>query len=242
MTLTPPLRQFAALSILALTVSVASTLLKAQQAGVPVHMTVLLDPAHGGPDAGAHLDDDVLEKDVTLGFASRLRAALGASGFAVIATRDSDPAVAFPPDQRAEIANHARPAVCLILHASAAGSGVHIVSSALPLPVDETAPTHAAIPWNTAQTGYLPQSLVLANDLGVALLHSKLPFTVSRAFVRPLDTVTCPAVVIEIAPLPRKDDDPAPVTDAAYQQRVVQAISAALVSWRNQSAVMGEAR
>ncbi|MGH9596573.1 MAG: N-acetylmuramoyl-L-alanine amidase, partial [Edaphobacter sp.] len=109
--------------------------------------TVLLDPAHGGPDTGAHLPNALLEKDIALAFAARLRAVLASSGFTVIATRDTDPTVPFTPDQRAEIANRARPGVCLTLHATSSGTGVHVVSSALTAPANIDDP-HAPTPWD----------------------------------------------------------------------------------------------
>ncbi len=40
----------------------------------------------------------------------------------------------------------------------------------------------------------------LANTLGLALLRARLPVLLSRASLRPLDNLTCPAVAIEIAP------------------------------------------
>ena len=206
-----------------------SALLPAQQP----RTTILLDPAHGGPDPGARLANHVLEKDLTLAFATRLRTLLSSTGFTLFSTRDADPAVPFSTNQRAEIANHAHPTACLILHATASGSGVHIVSSALAPPDIEHSP-HASIPWNTAQSASIPQSLALANDLGIALLHAKLPFTLSRASAPPLDNLLCPAVAIEIAPLTGRDTTP--VTDPEYQQHVAQAISAALTSWRSQTA------
>ena len=192
---------------------------------------IFLDPAHGGPDPGAHLPNNVLEKDVTLAFGARLRALLSTSGFAVISTHETDPAVPFPTDQRAEIGNHAHPTACLILHATASGTGIHIVTSALQAPNGFEEP-HATIPWNSAQAASIPQSLSLANDIGLALQNAKLPVILSRASLRPLDNLTCPAVAIEIAPL-----DPAttPVTDAAYQQNIAKAIAAAIGSWRSRA-------
>ena len=230
-TLTPPLKPIIALLLALLMSSAALT----QQPSPPPRTIILLDPAHGGPDPGAHLADGALEKDLTLAFATRLRALLADKGFTLISTRDSDPAVPFPTDQRAEIANHAHPAACLILHATASGSGVHIATSALS-PPDEDAPAHAPIPWNTAQAAAIPQSLALANDLGLALLHAKLPVTLLRASIRPLDNLLCPAVAIEIAPLTSSEAEPTPVTDPAYQQRVAQAISSALAAWRSHNA------
>ncbi len=196
--------------------------------------TILLDPAHGGPDPGAHLAGNTLEKDLTLAFSNRLRTLLSTNGFTIQSTRDADPAVPFSTDQRAEIANHLRPTACLILHASSTGSGVHIVTSPLPPLEEDLAPTHLT-PWNTAQSASIPQSLTLANDLGVALLHAKIPFTLSRAAIRPLDNLTCPAVAFEIAPLTHSNAEPTSPADSAYQQRIAEAISSALTSWRKQT-------
>jgi N-acetylmuramoyl-L-alanine amidase len=201
---------------------------------------VFLDPAHGGPDPGAHLPNNVLEKDVTLAFAARMRTLLAAGGFTVMSTRDADPAVPFTTDQRAEIGNHAHPTACLVLHATDSGSGVHIVTSALPEYTDEP---HAAVPWNAAQSASIPQSLSLAKEIGLAIQQAKLPVILSRASVRPLDNLTCPAVAIEIAPFTPPDSDPIPVTDANYQQNVAKAIISALTSWRShQAAAAGAAK
>jgi len=196
---------------------------------------IFLDPAHGGPDTGAHLPNSLLEKDITLAFAARLRSALGASGFSVISTRDTDPAAALTTDQRAEIGNHAHPAACLILHATSSGTGVHVITSALPSALESEEP-HAAIPWDTAQAAFIPQSLSLANEIGLSLEHAKLHVILSRASLRPVDNLTCPAVAIEIAPLTVADADPTPVDDAIYQTNISKAIAAALISWRNHNA------
>jgi N-acetylmuramoyl-L-alanine amidase len=194
---------------------------------------ILLDPAHGGPDPGAHLPNNLLEKDFTLAFATRLRALLSTTGFAVISTHEIDPAVPFPTDQRAEIGNHAHPTACLILHATASGNGIHVVTSALR--PNEFENPHATIPWDTAQSASIPQSLDLANQIGLALERAKLPVILSRASLRPLDNLTCPAVAIEIAPLNPGTSEATPVTDAAYQQNIAKAIAAAIGSWRSRA-------
>ncbi len=208
----------------------ASTLIPSASAQQPIPRTViLLDPAHGGADPGAHLPNNLLEKDITLAFAQRLRAQLSTAGFAVISTRDADPIVPFTTDQRAEIANQRHPAACLILHATDSGAGVHIITS--DLTPDQTDTPHATIPWNTAQAASIPQSLTLANQIGLALEHAKLPVILSRASIRPVDNLICPAIAIEIAPLVNGDDQ-TPITDAHYQQNIVKAISDALNTWR----------
>jgi N-acetylmuramoyl-L-alanine amidase len=226
--LTTPHKHIAASLALAILTSLIPIAATAQQ---PLPRTlILLDPAHGGPDTGAHLPNNLLEKDVTLAFAARLRALLSTSGFAVISTHEIDPTVPFTTDQRAEIGNHAHPTACLILHATASGTGVHVVTSALT--PDGFEDPHATIPWNTAQSASVPQSLSLANEIGLALQQAKLPVILSRASLRPLDNLICPAVAIEIAPL-----NPAatPVTETAYQQNINRAIAAGLTSWRSKS-------
>jgi N-acetylmuramoyl-L-alanine amidase len=235
-----PHRQLAAHLTLAIILTSLLPIVAPAQQPTP-RTVILLDPAHGGPDPGAHLPNDLLEKDLTLAFSTRLRALLATSGFTLISTRDSDPAVAFTTDQRAEIANHAHPAACLILHATDSGNGVHIVTSSLIPPTDLEEP-HATIPWNTAQAASVPQSLTLANEIGLALQRAKLPVILSRASLRPLDNLTCPAVAIEIAPLIPPDSDPTPITDATYQQNIAKAIAAALTSWRSQNTAAGAAK
>ena len=234
--MTLPLKQIAARLTLVLLTSLAAS---AQQ---PTPRTIiLLDPAHGGPDPGAKLADNVTEKSLTLAFAARLRALLSTSGFTIMSTHEADPAVTFTTDQRAEIANHAHPTACLILHATDSGNGIHIITSELQPHDNSYDPdSHHPIPWNTAQSASIPQSLALANQIGVALIRSKLPVLVTRASIRPLDNLTCPAIAIEIAPLTR-DDDTTPVTDANYEQQIAQAISTALTSWRARQLAAGTA-
>jgi N-acetylmuramoyl-L-alanine amidase len=216
--------------IAALLIALLTSFAAAQTQPPTPRTLIFLDPAHGGPDPGAHLPNNLLEKDLTLAFATRLRAQLSSAGFTLLSTRDADPAVPFPSDQRAEIANHAHPAACLILHATSSGSGIHVITSSLaPSQPDDP---HANIPWNTAQSASIPQSLALANEIGLALEHAKLPVILSRAAIRPLDNLTCPAVAVEIAPLTTSDSESTPVTDTAYQQNIAQAISAAITSWR----------
>jgi N-acetylmuramoyl-L-alanine amidase len=202
---------------------------------------ILLDPAHGGPDTGAHLPNNLLEKDITLAFATRLRALLATTGFTIISTRDADPTVPFSTDQRAEIANHAHPAACLILHVTDSGNGIHVVSSTLN-PLRDPEEPHPTIPWNTAQSASVIQSLSLANEIGLALQQAKLPVILSRASIRPLDNLTCPAVAIEIAPLTPAGSTPTQLTDATYQQNIAKTIAAGLTAWRSRQIAAGAAK
>jgi len=198
---------------------------------------IVLDAAHGGVDSGSRIGDSTLEKDVTLALAFRLRSLLTARGFTVVMTRENDAAQKPGPpvagssaltlDDRAGIANHAHAAACLLLHATGAGDGVHLYSSEL-----DSAPAQAAVPpWLTAQAAWVTQSTQLEARIGAALQRAKLPLVSSRASVRPVDSLTCPAVVVELAP---QNDDRNSITDGDYQQRIAEAIAGALVFWAQQ--------
>jgi N-acetylmuramoyl-L-alanine amidase len=199
---------------------------------------IVLDPAHGGPDAGAALGEHLLEKDVSLALAARLRAALTAQGFTVISTRDADLSDPLTGDQRAEQANRTHALACLVLHATMSGSGVHLYTSALQPSEpqdnseDETAAQFVPSPWESAQAGFVSQTLRLAGDLKTALVRGNLAVVAGKSSVRPLDNLMCPAVAVELAPLKVSSGDPVSADDANYQQRVVSALSTALQAWR----------
>jgi N-acetylmuramoyl-L-alanine amidase len=196
--------------------------------------TIVLDAAHGNVDSGSRIGDSILEKDVTLALAFRLRSLLAARGFTVVMTRENDaalrpgtPGTMLTLDDRAGIANHARAAACLLLHATGSGQGVHLYGSEL-----DAAPAEAAVlPWLTAQAAWIPQSAQLEASLGTALKRAGVPLVSSRASVRPVDSLTCPALVVELAP---EGDDRASINDSDYQQRVAEAIAGALIFWSRQ--------
>ncbi len=201
----------------------------------------MLDPAHGGPDAGAKLGDQLLEKDVTLALAARLRVSLAASGITVVSTRDADPATLLSNDQRAEIANRTHAIACLVIHATGTGTGVHLYASPLPAketPAGEPSPKYLApfepTPWESAQAEAIPQSLELLGDLGAALKTSGIPVVTGRAPLPPLNNMVCPAIAVELAPLVLPGTDATPVTDPGYQERVADTLAHGLRNWRSQ--------
>lgn len=193
---------------------------------------IVLDPAHGGQDAGPSLNGRP-EKAITLSLSSALRASLIVAGFTVVSTRETDLPDSAPlltNDQRAGIANHLRPAACIIFHATATGSGIHLTTSSLTQSdgLHDTGP----LPWETLQDDYIDRSQRLSNDLGLALVHAKIPTLLIHATLRPLDNLTCPAVAIEVAPLSTGSRS-TPVTDAGYQQRLADTLAAAILTWRD---------
>ncbi len=129
---------------------------------------------------------------------------------------------------RAQTANHVQAAACLMVHATATGSGVHLYTSSLS-PAQRT----AFLPWATAQAAFVTQSLKLESEIDSALAHATVPVTLGRASVQPMDNLACPAVAIEIAPLVAGHVTMArPLTDVSYQKQVVDALAAALEQWR----------
>jgi N-acetylmuramoyl-L-alanine amidase len=188
---------------------------------------VVLDAAHGGTETGARINDHLLEKDLTLNLSIRLRSMLSAHGIGVVTTRESDANV--PATERAETADRSTAAACILIHATATGSGVHIYTSSLP-------PSTPArfMPWQTAQSGYITQSLKLASEIDSALAHAEVPVTLGRTALQPMDSFTCPAVAVEIAPLAATSSTKGKaLDDAAYQRTLLDALTAALDEWRN---------
>jgi N-acetylmuramoyl-L-alanine amidase len=210
---------------------------------------VVLDAAHGGDDSGAQLGASQAEKTLTLGLSVRLRSLLAARGIGAVTTREGN--VNLDSDARAQIANHAGAAwggaaACVILHASEAGSGVHIYVSSLG-PVSMT----RFLAWKTAQAAYVNRSLKLAGTVNSALEHTSItgggttggtavgsdsgaiPAVLGRASMPGLDSMTCPAVAIEMAPVRGADRKVVTeVTDPEYQTQLVEALAAALLEWK----------
>lgn len=195
---------------------------------------VLLDPAHGGTDPGADLGNKVAEKDVTLALATKLRTALTSQDFTVVLTREPDATAAITADQRAQTANRSRALACISLHATRSGSGVHIYTSALES-VPRSSDTPTLTRWNTAQQDFLDQSIQLAGDLKSAFASAALPADVRTATVPPLDSLMCPAVAVEFAPIENVTSPGKSADAASYQDAAVKAIAAGLGKWRADS-------
>jgi N-acetylmuramoyl-L-alanine amidase len=188
---------------------------------------VVLDAAHGGDDTGARLGNQ-LEKTYTLALSVRLRSLLAARGIAVVTTRETDTTV--DADQRAAIADRANAKACVSLHASDSGSGVHVFVSSL-------APSEAGpiLAWKTAQAAWITRSLSLAGVINSALTHADVAVTLGRIALPAIDSMTCPAVAVEIAPQASSDaSGTAGLDNPDYQAHVTDALAAALVEWRSE--------
>ena len=185
---------------------------------------VVIDAAHGGSDGGARLSDHLLEKDLDLTLSVRLRSTLAAHGISVATTRESD--TALPAVNRAETANHVSAAACISLHATTSGSGVHLFTASL-----TAVPVTRFLPWDTAQGAFAEQSLRLSSEVDSAMTRAEIPVTLGRTALQPLDSFTCPAVVVEFAPLYSSGRVTA-LSDPGYQDRIVAAMAAAVEQWQ----------
>jgi N-acetylmuramoyl-L-alanine amidase len=198
-------------------------------AAPPPRFVVVLDAAHGGDDTGGHFADGQFEKALTLALSVRLRSLLGARGIQVVTTRESDGAV--DPNKRAEIANHAQAQACLSLHSSESGSGIHLYASSL-APAQPT----RFLAWKTAQAAWVTRSITLEGTLNSALLEAGMSVTLGRTSLPAMDSMTCPAVAVEIAPLLGPDKKViSALDDPGYQAKVATALAAALLQWRSEA-------
>lgn len=170
-----------------------------QSIATPPKPLIMIDPAHGGSDSGAILNPTILEKDVTLALARRLRLDLGARGFVAELVRDSDQNLS--SDDRAAKANAFHPALYVCLHATSESGGVGVYTAMLAENGETNGPF---VDWNTAQFSFLPASRSAQQDIAAVIQKSGMPAHSLAARLRPLANLTNPAVAVELAP--RKAD------------------------------------
>lgn len=201
----------------------------------PPKFVVVLNAAHGGNDIGAKIGNQE-EKDLTLRLSVKLRSLLMARGIYVVTTREADANI--NPDRRAEIANHASAAACIDLHAAQAGGtnspSVHLFLSSL------SATRHVGLSaWRTAQSASIRRSLALAGTINSALTQAGVTVTLGRAPLAAVDSMTCPAVAVEIAVLPSQQGSQ---DDSGFEAKVLDALAAAFLEWRADGAQLSGVR
>jgi N-acetylmuramoyl-L-alanine amidase len=221
---------------------------------------IVIDPGHGGDDAGAKGPQGTLEKTVTLSVARRLKAALEARlGVRVLLTRDGDQTIG--SDQRASLANNNKADLFISLHANASVrptvSGAEVFSLSLEgygeqaqralegpsetLPVVGGGSREIEItPWEMAQARHLDQSTVLARAVEAALREriAMSPRAIQQAPFRVLVGANMPAVLVEMGFLTNATQEQQLASDA-YQNAVTQALLDAILRFR---AASGAAR
>lgn len=179
--------------------------------------TIVLDPGHGGEDAGARGPAGVAEKDVVLDFAQTVASSLRAAGFQVVMTRvgDTDPSL----DDRDATANAQSDAIFVSLHVGSTGTTDTVrtytylfptaaqTAAANPQNADNSgAQAPAEVPpgfllWREAQKPFVAQSVKLGDLIQVQLAQKfkGSPEVSSSAPVAVLRSVAAPAVAVEIS-------------------------------------------
>ncbi|MCY4662166.1 MAG: N-acetylmuramoyl-L-alanine amidase [Acidobacteria bacterium] len=223
-------------------------------AAAPTIRTIVVDAGHGGTDEGAHGPDGTLEKNVTLGVARRLRAALEARlGARVILTRTGDTVV--PIDERASIANNNKADLFISLHANSSRSVARRGAEVFYLSIDEygaearevaerEAPLLSVVgggareidivEWEMAQARHVDRSERLA-ELVEDELRQRVPMSpraIQQAPFRVLVGANMPAVLVEMGFISNPDQE-RQLTAASFQNEVVDAVIAAVLRFRD---------
>ena len=219
----------------------------------PSLQTIVIDPGHGGTDAGARGRGGALEKAITLDVARRLRTLIEMRlGVRVILTREDDRVVGL--DERAAIANNSKADLFLSLHLNAAPSGdvagaevFHLRlnregenarrladNDAVSLPaLGGAVRTIDVIPWDLAQARHVEASAVFAGILEQDLRAQVMMSGRSRqeAPLRVLTGVNMPAALIEMAYLTSAEQERLAQSEA-YQNSLALAMYNAVVDFR----------
>ena len=193
---------------------------------------VLIDASHGGTETGARFSDKLVEKEITLALARRLRAELQAKGITAVLLRDSDATLS--GDERAVAANSQRAGIYVSIHAAFPGHGVRIYSALPPYDPhskDEQIRMGPFQPWENVQGRYVDKSRLLADTMAAEFGNRKLDALAMSAGLSPLNHIAAPAVAIEITPSDT-DSKLEELANAKYQTRVAQAAASALVLGR----------
>lgn len=203
----------------------------------PPAVCIVLDPAHGGSDSGAHVaaaEEGVpAEKDLVLTIAQGMRRELERQGARVLLTRQSD--VSLSIDERAALVNGTAQCFFVSLHIGSSGRPDTAVAYSFGAPTGGAPPVvlpHPAgllaIRWEEAQNAYLVASRRLAELVQVELAQ-KLPGSPDvpqLAEVRQLRVVARPAVAIELASVAEENPESLVRTAAPLASALLRAVAA----------------
>jgi N-acetylmuramoyl-L-alanine amidase len=193
---------------------------RASAAGNLAGMTVVLDPGHNGvadpsitrqvPNgrdgtkacntSGTTTNDGYPEHAFTWDVSLRVRDALDRLGVGTTMTRDTDNGVGPCVDQRAALANAAKPDAIISIHADGgppSGHGFHVNYSSPPLTDIQGAPTLQLA--TTMRDALVASGLPESNYLGAQGLYG-------RADLAGLNLAQYPAVLVELGNMKNADD------------------------------------
>lgn len=189
---------------------------------------IVIDPGHGGLDAGASRGD-LVEKEITLQIAKKLEQILGQAGAMVVLVRSNESDLAGDEftgairehkkedmKKRVEIANEAKADLFISIH-----------TNAVPGPT-----------WSGAQTFYKPDSpeskqtaKAIQQELKRILGNTNRSIGAGNFYV--LKNVNMPAVLVEVGFISNPEEGRL-LSESQYQTRVAYAIMAGIASSLNQ--------
>jgi N-acetylmuramoyl-L-alanine amidase len=191
---------------------------------------VILDPGHGGADAGARGSSGITESEIVLSFARLMRISLEAQGLRVILTRQANDGPSF--DDRSRVANAQRGGIFITLHVSSTGQPGTVRVYSMPqmnmLQKAAILPHSGLLSWDRAQFNFIQQSRRLAELIQIQMAQrfrgsSESPF---EAPVRQLRTVGAPAVSIEVSSVSVPDRVPLDQMGPGLADGVARAVAA----------------
>jgi N-acetylmuramoyl-L-alanine amidase len=217
---------------------------------------IVIDPGHGGLEAGAEGKFGTLEKDLTLAISLKLAEIVRQTRASnVVLTRDRDVDISL--EDRSAIANNNKATVFISIHVNgsyrkgAAGPETFFLSKDA---TDEESRRLAflennsedlensiqaedqdvikMILWDMAQTAYLKQSSQLAEDIQsqLNLLWGTKNRGIKQAPFKVLTGVACPAVLVEVAFLSNPQEERKLLTEE-YQRKVAETIYTGLAKF-----------
>jgi N-acetylmuramoyl-L-alanine amidase len=211
--------------------------------------TIVLDPGHGGEDAGTRGRNGTIEKDLVLALARRLKTGIESRfGFRVLLTRDGDENV--PVDRRTSLANNNKADLFISLHANASvrpeARGAQVMSlaledyrrrsdavgtSAAPVPlVGGGSRMIDAMPWDLAQLPFAESSAAMAGIAARHLGERGVPLFARPVATLPLRSLVganMPAILVEAGFLSNAEDERL-LTDAERSDAIVEALLATI--------------
>ena len=213
---------------------------------------IAIDAGHGGTDVGTLGPEGTLEKDVTLGVARRLQAAIQRRlGLRVVLTRSGDVGVTL--DERAAIANNNLADLFISLHANASmretATGAEVFHLS---PVEDDDPGGAQtagewvpdvnggtrrldiVRWERAQLRFVDRSAIWARTLAEEL-RGRVPMSprgVQQAPLRVLVGANMPAALVEMGFISNPGQE-VQLASPEFQDAFVDAVIESIIRFRD---------
>ncbi len=191
---------------------------------------VIIDPAHGGDDAGVKITDKLGEKEITLAIALALQKELGKDGkIEVILTRDSDSNVSI--EERKKKVEKAKPDMFLSLHINA-GFGKSVSGFEIYYPGFMENRERKKSAAKNLQARYLNESVKLAKliEKNLNTIFPRQSRGLREADTPILEELTVPALVVELA-FATNPEDRKKIQSPKIQAEIARALAKSIKSF-----------